>query len=245
MRQILSAFILLVPVFFASQLQAGSPVPVEQVVTLELITAELENQLEKVKDLLEDPEEFDEYQEKIAQAGGVIACVSQALVEHPDRKKSSCAAAALRDAGIELQEAADHKQAKAVLETAQAAWKGKTTGVHEKEHAWDELADLYSMMEEMEDRNGGLSRSLRKPRGRLKEKLNASTNAILGLATLADHNYVEDEQQEKKWDRYSLEYLEAMKKLVKAIGAKDRKQIEIHYKAGNRACDQCHEAFRD
>ena len=245
MRQRLSAFVLLVPIFFALQLQAGSPVPVEQVVTLELITAELESQLEKVGDLLEDPEEFDENQEKIAQAGGVIACVSQALVEHPDRKKSSCAAAALRDAGIELQEAADHKQAKTVLETAQAAWKGKSTGVHEEDHSWDELADLYSMMEEMEDRNGGLSRSLRKPRGRLKEKLNASTNAILGLATLADHNYVEDEQQEKEWDKYSLEYLEAMKKLVKAIGAKDRKQIEIHYKAGNHACDRCHEVFRD
>lgn len=245
MHRILPAFILLAPILFASPMQAESPIPVEQVATMELITAELESQLEKVGDLLEDPEEFDENQEDLAQAGGVIACVSQALVEHPDRKKSPCAGPALRDAGIELQEAADHKQAKAVLEAAQAAWKGKSTEVHEEAHPWDELADMYSMMEEMEDRNGGLSRSLRKPRGRLKEKLNASTNAILGLAMLADHNYVEDEQQEKEWDKYSLEYLEAMKKLVKAIGAKDRKQIEIYYKAGNHACDQCHEAFRD
>ncbi len=245
MRRILSAFILLVPILIVSQLQAKSPIPVEQVATMELITAELESQLENVSDLLEDPEEFDENQEDIAQAGGVIACVSQALIEHPDRKKSSCAVPALRDAGIELQEAADHQEAKAVLEIAKAAWKGKSTGAHDEIHPWDELVDMYSMMEEMEDRNGGLSRSLRKPRGRLKEKLNASTNAILGLAMLADHNYVEEEEQEKEWDKYSLEYLEAMKKLVKAIGAKDRKQIETYYKAGNHACDKCHEAFRD
>lgn len=245
MRRILSAFTLFIPILAVSLLQAESPIPVAQVATMELITAELESQLEKVNDLLEDPEEFDDNLEKIAQAGGVIACVSQALIEHPDRKESTCAGPALRDAGIELQEAADHKEAKAVLEVAQAAWKGKSTDVHDEIHPWDELVDMYSMMEEMEDRNGGLSRSLRKPRGRLKEKLNASTNAILGLAMLADHNYVDEEEQEKEWDKYSHEYLDAMKKLVKAIGAKDRKQIEIYYKAGNHACDKCHETFRD
>ncbi len=245
MRCILSVVVLFVAILVSSETRAGSPIPVEQVASMELITAELERQLERVGDLLEDPEEFDENQEDIAQAGGVIACVSQALIEHPDEKKPTCAGPALRDAGIELQEAADHKEALAVLEVARAAWKGESSGDHEKMHPWDELVDMYSMMEEMEDRNGGLSRSLRKPRGRLKEKLNASTNAILGLAMLADHNYVDEEDQEKEWDKLSLEYLEAMKKLVKAIGAKDRKEIEIYYKAGNHACDKCHETFRD
>ncbi len=238
-------FVMLVLVLTVSSLQAESPIPVAEVATLELITAELESQLEKLGDLLKDPEEFDENQEKIAQSGGVIACVSQALVEHPDRKRSTCAGPALRDAGISLQEASEHKEAKEALALAQSAWKGESADTHEELHPWDELVDMYSMMEEMEHRNGGLSRSLRKPRGRLKEKLNASTNAILGLAMLADHNYVDEEEQEKVWDKLSHEYLDAMKKLTKAIGEKDRKQIEIYYKAGNHACDKCHETFRD
>ena len=76
MRRILPAFILFVPILIASQLQAKSPIPVEQVATMELITAELESQLENVSDLLEDPEDFDENQEKIEQAGRDCVCIT-------------------------------------------------------------------------------------------------------------------------------------------------------------------------
>lgn len=245
MRRTTIASILLVAVFAATSVQGKSPVPPSEVASIELITAELESQLEKLNSLLTDPKMFDDNQEKIVQAGAVIACVSQAAIEHADGKETTYAAPALRDAGIELQEVGDHEEAKALLLTAQAAWKGKSTGEHADEHPWDELAAMYPLMEEMNDRNGGLSRSLRKPRGRISEQLNASTNAILALATLADHNYLEDENQTKQWDGLSKDYLQAMIHLTKAIADKDRDEVAIHYQAGNRACDKCHEVFRD
>jgi len=240
-----TALMMLITILPTSSLYADSPVPPAEVAQIELISAELESQLEKLNGLLADPKTFENNQEKIVQAGAVIACLSQAAIEHSDRNKTTYAAPALRDAGIELQETEEFKAAHALLASAQAAWQGKSTGKHVEKHPWDELAQMTPLMEEMNERNGGLSRSLRKPRGRLKEKLNASTNALLGLAMLADHGFVEDAAQTKQWDQLSKDYLQAMILLTKAIADKDREKVAQHYKAGNRSCDKCHELFRD
>lgn len=231
--------------FAASAVPTSAPVPPAEVAPMGLITLGLEEELERVEKLLAEADKYDDNEEQLMRAGGVIACLSQAAIEHADHEQAKYAAPALRDAGLELQSVGDHEEAVAVQETLKQAWEGKSEGEHEREHAWDELIGMYEMMEEMNDRNGGLSRSLRRSRGRESEQLNASTNAVLALAMMADHNYLIEEEDAKTWDQLSLDYQKAMTGLIGAIKEKDQDKIAEFYKAGNRACDTCHEQFRD
>lgn len=225
--------------------KTGAPIPPTQVAPFELITADLEAKLNTLRELLADPEKFSDHEERIGRAGGVIACLAQAAIEHDDHAKAAYAAPALRDAGLQLRDAEDHAEALAAFQSAEQAWQGKATGEHAREHAWNELMGMYDLMEEMNDRNGGLSRTLRRSRGRIEEQLNASTNAILAIAMLADHEYVSDDDETREWEQLSREYQQAMTSLIKAIRDKDQAKIAEYYQAGNRACDKCHEAFRD
>ncbi|MCG6155116.1 hypothetical protein [Rubinisphaera margarita] len=228
----------------ASLAYAAAPIAPAKVVSVDLLVAGLEQKMETLGELLADPEKYDDNEEFVVRAGGVIAVLSQALIEHDESSKSKIAAPALRDIGLGLQDYVGHEEASDLYQQAQSAMKGEAEGEHEKDHPWDELIGMYEMMEEMNDRNGGLSRSLRRSRGKVEEQLNASTNAVLSIAMLADHSYLEDEDQAEQWDEWSKQCIEAMKGLTKAIEEKDQTKIAEFYKAANRACDQCHEVHR-
>lgn len=225
--------------------ETKAPIPPAQVAPLALITADLELKLKSLQEWLEKADQFEANQEKIVRAASVMACLAQAASEHEDHAQATYQAAALRDACIELREAESHEDSQTHLAAIQAAWAGKAQGEHARTHPWNELISMYDLMEEMNDRNGGLSRSLRRSRGRIEEQLNASTNAVLAIAMLVDHDYVADEDDARQWDKLSHEYQQAMTQLITAIGEKDQDKIAEYYKAGNRACDKCHEAFRD
>ncbi len=230
--------------FSLFHLPTSAPIPPTEVAPFALIATDIEAKLKKLKELLADAEKFDDQQELIVRAGSVMACLSQAAVEHGDYKTAKFAGPALRDAGLKFQDVSSHEEALAALQQAEQAWLGKSEGEHEAEHDWTELISMYDIMEEMNDRNGGISRSLRRSRGRIEEQTNASTNAILALAMLVDHNYLVEDEDQEQWDQLSKDYQQAMTSLIKAIGDKNQDQIAEFYKAGNRACDQCHEKFR-
>lgn len=223
---------------------AKAPYNPTKVVSVELIVAGLEEKLEFLGTILANPAQFDEQQEYVVRAGGVIACLAQALNEHEERGTVKIAGPALRDAALELQEQDDHAECLKLVQTMQSALKGESSGEHAQEHPWDELISMYDMMEEMNERNGGLSRSLRRPRGKIDEQLNASTNAVLSIAMLADHSYLDDDSQTKQWDDWSKQCLESMNSLVQAIKAQDKDKVAEAYQSANRACDQCHEQHR-
>lgn len=227
------------------QLNAGAPIPPTEVAPFELIAAELEQRVQKLQDLLADAEKFEAQQEQIVRSAGVIACLSQAAIEHKQFSQAKFAAAALRDTAIELQQIEEHADGLPLLEQLKAAWTGKASGEHKAEHAWTGMISMYDLMEEMNDRNGGLSRSLRRSRGKLEEQLNASTNAILAIPMLADHADYTDEDNAAEWKQLSIDYQQAMTNLITAIREQKQDKIAAYYQAGNRACDKCHESFRD
>ncbi len=223
---------------------AQAPISPTKVAPVELIVAGMEDKVETLEKLLADPEKYDDNEEFIVRAGGVLACFSQALIEHEGRSQTKIAAPTLRDAGLALQDYAGHEACVKELQTIKTAMKGEATGEHEDEHPWDELIGMYDMMEEMNDRNGGLSRSLLRTRGKVEEQLNASTNAILGLAMMADHSYLEEDSQAEQWDKWAKDGQQAMTNLIGAIKEKDKAKIAEFYKISNHSCDQCHEVFR-
>ena len=104
---------------------------------------------------------------------------------------------------------------------------------------------MHSMMEEINGRNSKIRRLVRRTKGTVEEQQHAATTAVLALAMAEDTHEVKDKTKIPDWKKMSFDYQKAMTEVSKAVKEKDKTKIQENFLAGNKACDDCHEVFRD
>lgn len=197
-----------------------------------------------VTETLSKAEDYTKIQKKVKRAGGLLACLGQAIVEHPKAADAGVAAADLRDAGLALKGAKDAEAAKAGLAAAEKAMAGEASGNAKDEHEWKGLIGMHDMMEVINSRNSKLRRAVKRLRKPEEEKLHAIALAVLSVAMEADTHEVKNEAEVPEWVAMSVESQKISAELVKAIREKEKRDAAKLFKSLAQSCKSCHEKFR-
>lgn len=239
----LSAFAMLFATFV--RIDAAAPTDVTKALLVEDLADEAGDLAKKLGNALESEASFARATEQntVVRGAGVIACLAQAIAEHKDAGKTDVAPTALRQAALQLAETDNLADAKAALEVVNAALKGE--GAKGKvEHAWDELVDMNSMMQELELRQVALRRVLARPRRLPRSTGDATVIAALSMTMEVDTYGLEGDDA-KQWIGWSKKYREAMSSLVTAMKDDDAKKAQEIFKASEQNCVDCHKVHRD
>ncbi len=188
--------------------------------------------------------ESDDGENRRYQNAHALALVAAAL-GRSNEAKARAAAGALWKAALELSDAGELEQAKALLQQARDALAGKATGG--KTPAWnDDVAELDGVMPEVGSQQNRINRSLRRLRRRPQRVQQAAVFMAATARLLQAHVPGEDEaepDQIQVWKRSSALMEQAALELYQAARAKDTSQARAANKRLDQSCHQCHEAF--
>lgn len=224
-----------------------APQKVAEIATVEDLVAEIAAKVELLGQQVASADAFAKTLEKkeVNQAAGVVACMAQAIVEHPDKAKAKFHAADLRDAAVLLRAAKTFDDATKLYAAVKDAHAGKSAGTAKPEAEWNKLTGLGRMMEEVNGRSATIRRGLRRLAKPEETARDCSTLAILALAMEVDTHEVKDPTQLPLWKELSVKYRAEMIAMSKAVRAKDTAKATEHFTAANEACNKCHEKIRD
>ncbi len=224
---------------------AQPPYPLESIGSIGDFVQEVQIQTALLEKSLANEESFEKQKGKtLLQSFGLMACLGQALTEHPESAKSNLNGPALRDAALKYSEDEDFDAAKAVLAEVKDVLAGKVTGEHKKEHPWNELIAMYPMMEEINTRNSEILKILKRPRGKPEEISPAIAWGVLALTMKADTQYTSDDDELAKWNGWSDEFYNAAVGLGKALRAQDKVAGRTAFDQGYKSCETCHKVFK-
>lgn len=184
---------------------------------------------------------------KIPADAGVLAVLSQAIVESEEKAAWQPSAKDVRDAAIAVAGSKSYDDAKKGLAAIKEAHSGKT-GSAKPEHEWHKLCKLGSVMKEINTRNGKLRRLTKKDmtdEEAVGAAGDASVMAILALAAHEDTHEVKKKEEVPEWQKYSKEFQAQMTALSAAAKKKDKAAAADAFKKGNTACNDCHGKFRE
>ena len=245
-------FILTFSLFAASALcllpaWGEAPQKVVEIATVEDLVAEINAKVELLGQQVASAEAFAMTIEKkeVNQAAGVVACMAQAIVEHPDKAQAKFHAADLRDAAVLLRAAKTFDDATKLFAAVKDAHAGKSSGSAKPDAEWNKLIGLGRMMEEVNGRSAGIRKAMRRLQKPDETARDCTTLAILALAMEVDTHEVKDKAQLPLWKELSVKYRSEMIAMAKAVRAKDTAKANEHFTAANAACSQCHEKIRD
>jgi len=226
---------------------AAAPVDFSEVASIGDLAAEAIAQTETLEGYLKDEAAYATARKtkKISQASGVLACMAQAIAEHPARDEVQIAAADLRDAALKIGKAGTRNDAAEALAVARSALDGQASGEATAEHAWNKLIGMHAMMEEINGRNAKIRRAVKRLRKPETESLHATTLAVLAVAMHADTHEVKNESDVPQWQQYALEYQRHMTATAQAMKAKDAKAARAVWLQGVESCNACHDKFRE
>ena len=224
-----------------------APQKVVEIAAVDDLVAEINAKVELLGQQVASAEAFAKTLEKkeVNQAAGVVACMAQAIVEHPDKAKARFHAADLRDAAVLLRAAKTFEDATKLFASVKDAHAGKSAGTAKPEAEWNKLTGLGRMMEEINGRSATIRRGLRRLQKPDETARDCTTLAILALAMEVDTHEVKDPAQLPLWKELSVKYRSEMIAMAKAVRAKDIAKATEHFTAANEACNKCHEQIRD
>lgn len=224
-----------------------APQKIVEIATVDDLVSEINSKVELLGQQIANAEAFVKSQEKkeVNQAAGVIACMAQAIVEHPEVAKAQFKAADLRDAAIALRPAKSFDEATKLFAVVKEAHAGKSAGMAKPDAEWNKLTGQGRMMEEINSRSATIRRSLRRLQKPEETARDCTTLAVLALAMEIDTHEVHDKDQLPLWKDLSVKYRTEMVAMAKAVRAKDTAKATEHFTAANEACNKCHEQIRD
>lgn len=224
-----------------------APQKVVEIAAVDDLVAEINAKVELLGQQLSSADAFAKTLEKkeVNQAAGVVACMAQAIVEHPDKAKAKFHAADLRDAAVLLRAAKTFEDATKLFAAVKDTHAGKSAGTAKAEAEWNKLTSQGRMMEEINGRSATIRRGLRRLQKPDETARDCTTLAILALAMEADTHEVKEPAQLPLWKELSVKYRSEMIAMAKAVRAKDTAKATEHFTAANEACNKCHEQIRD
>lgn len=225
--------------------EAGAPADLATVAPVGDLAAEAGAKVEMLQDYLKDESSYAEAKKRnVPQAAGVLACLGQAIAEHPAADEVQISGADLRDAALALRKAASYEDAASALAAAKSALAGEATGSAEADHAWNKLIGMHAMMEEINARNSKIRRAVRRLRDPETDSLHATTMAVLALAMYADTHEVKNENDIPQWQQHAREFRENMTATAEAMKNKDADGAREVWLKGVKSCSACHDQFR-
>jgi hypothetical protein len=228
--------------------EAAAPAKIASVAPIADIVAEADAKIKALDEALKDNEAY--LQAKgttIPTAAGVLAILSQAIVESDEKAAWQPSAADVRDAAIVVSNAKSFDEAKKGLADVKEAVGGKVGGA-KKEADWSKLAALGKVMKEVNARNGKLRRATRKKEATDTESAEASRDAsvlaVLALAAHDDTHEVKKKEEVGEWQKFAKEFQTEMTATAAAFKKKDVTGAADAWKKGNASCTACHNKFR-
>jgi hypothetical protein len=227
---------------------AAAPVKVSDALNIENLAGEAKGTAGDLKEPTATAESLASAREdkSLDRLAGTLACLAQAITEHEKGKATGINGPALRDAALAMRKAKTVEAAQAALAGINSALEGKQSAAEAvAEHPWNKLINMHRMMEEFENRNAKLSRSLARPRRLAQDSKHADVLATIGLAMIADTHEVKNPADLPKWDEWSRGYVAAIVKVGEAMRAGNADEAAAHLKAASQQCEDCHKKFRD
>jgi len=227
--------------------QGEAPLPIKTVAPASDLTAAVADQLELLDALLENEKAYKQAHEnkEIKQAAGVIACLAQALAEHPDAKSVKYSAPHTRDAARKLAGTKDYQSARTAFVALKEITSGTAAGEAVLMHPWNKLIGMHQMMEEMNARSSSLRRELRRLRKPEIAAKHASVMAVLSVAMLTDTHEVKKPADIPMWEQLSKDFQKNVTAAAAAARAGNKSEAKEFMNMANNACDKCHEKWRD
>lgn len=246
MRLALPCVVLTVLVVGLLPLWARAPAPIDSIAPIDDLLLEVNGKIKQLDELLASADTFGEQNDgEVWQAFSVLSVIGQAIAEHPQQDAAKFSGPALREAAKKYTKETPYEEAKAILAAVKEAQSGGGAKDAPVEHDWNKLTRMHPMMEEINGRNAKLLAAIRRPRGRPEETAHATTIAILSLAMYADTHEVKDPASVPEWEQLATEYRQQILDARAALKAKDATKARMHFDAATKACDVCHEKFRD
>lgn len=238
-----SAALLGVSMFYPCQ--AAAPMKIAEVAPVADLVAEAELKIKSLEEALASDKSYLEGKSSTIPAdAGVLAILSQAIVESEEKGSWKASAPDLREGAIAVWKAKSYDEAKAGLTAVKAAQEGKAAGA-KPEAEWNKLSRLGALMKEVNKRNGKLRRATRMvPANADEVSRDASVLAVLGLATHDDTHEVKDAAQVPEWQKFSKDFSAHMTATAAALKKKDKDGASDAFKKANTACNDCHAKFR-
>jgi len=231
---------MLIPAYAADKVKVAAIAPVGDLVTeIQAKVTQLNESLANNDNYLKDKKKT------IPRNAGVIAVLSQAVLEHDQQSSAKISAADLRDAAIALAKSDSYDAAKTAFGKVKSAAEGNGAGGASKDHAWDKLIDMDSLMTEVNSRNGALRRQMRRITDADAASRDAAVLGVLGLAIAADTHEVKSPGDKPKWEGYSYDLSAQSAKIAEAMRAKNLDASKEAFLAANKSCSACHADFRD
>ena len=179
---------------------------------------------------------------RIRRSAAQLAVFSQALAEHTDESPLKVAGPAIRDASVELSHSKTYDDARTnLLELSRAR---ESSTARDIQFDWAKLASIRTLMDSMRDRTDQVRKGIRRPKDPASEGLQAAMMSVLALAIDAHADKFENLQERSAWHQSSLSLQKSMTKTAQAMRNKAGESALEHFKAGQDACDQCHERFK-
>ena len=227
--------------------------PVGDVLDVGPLAAELARRVEELGTHAADDEAFDEASEmKWNKACGVVACIGQALSQHPEGHKTPGDKLAIRDTALALAEAGDAEEARGLLDPLREAltvpgieYVDSPDAAEPEGVDWYSMIESYYLMQEINDRNAAIVKVMRRPKGTDEEAANA---AVMALLCYPMHAQAEDYVEEEDLPGYyglTIANMRQAGDIVDAVLAKDRKAVKTTVLAAQQSCKACHQQYRD
>jgi hypothetical protein len=201
-------------------------------------------QADQLERLLADEAKFTDNltKDKISQSAAAIACLAQAIQDHPEGEGTKVSPADLREAAQGILAGETHADAKQGLAAVRSALAGEKNGATQRE-PWGELVSMEPLMEGFNEINNTLRRTVRRSDNPEDDALDATTGAVLSLAMKADLSYVE-ESQVADWQMLSDQLFGEYQAIADAMKRKDTDAAREHHKQIAKVCTACHDKYR-
>lgn len=201
-------------------------------------------ELTYISESLSKADDFEKAKKKVKRSAGLLACLAQAISEHPSAADSGVAGPDLREAALVIRKAASADEAKAGLEAAQKAQAGEASGETPVEHEWKGLTSMHDMMEVISSKASKARRGIKRLRNPEETILYAIDVAALSVAMEADTHEVKNEDEIPTWVEMSIDSQKLAIDLANAIREKDKKEAAKIAKLLGQSCKDCHAKFR-
>lgn len=173
-----------------------------------------------------------------------LTVFSQALAEAEGESKLKPSAASVRDVAIQFEQPVSFDEAKKLLAAIKAAGEANSNPTVVIEYHWSKLARKRTLMECLRERTDQIRKSIRRPKDPVVESRHASAMAVLAVAIAAQAEDLPDVSERTAWKDWSLELQREMTLTAAAIRDKKPADVLDHFRAGQNACDRCHEKFK-
>lgn len=195
---------------------------------------------------LEEADAFgDEQKESLRRAANtLVVCAATVALHDGDSAQKPHAAATVAAAQQLARAYGDHAAATEALAAARAAW---TDGGEATEVAWERMASLGAMMNEVNVVNARVRRAVSNERNLTRRGERAlgdvATLAMIANASIYDTHEVKDDEQLPFWYELMAAFRDQATELRGAVEAKDFEAAQEALSGMQNACDECHSEF--